>query len=589
MERNLLHAEIENLRSGSSQFRDHFFGSALPLAAYRLTEAVKQEAALEQQGYSASTLYGGFSLTAGDDDTQGKYGGVIHARAKHVLQLQHDLVALGFRIRTKKPDGAFDFETELAVREFQIYSKMDFVAVQGSRLGPASYYGELLERHRNDAKYTGLVSGVVNAETRRRILFWQQQGYRCPVIVETWSLTKKKTRSKIVKGKDNIWHYKDVVDSGPRMYVRDFTNYYTTPSGKVSDGLVALGYYSRFRKLGGPSSEKNVSWPESEITPQMFLRKPFTSMTGPEKSTFKVIRAVSEVECGGRVDQMNAYDDAFVSFGPFHWVFAIFSYAPVDKSNPAKGKKLVISKGEIAAYFAFLKERDPGTFTKVCSFFGVDVTLDWNADGVPYFERSQRKYVKGKVKLQRESGFLEMPESGQEGMDFCNYFRSWHWFYRFVMAARTIPGFQQQMFDFAIFRLKNLLDMPVENFAFRDGSGSSYKPKLAELVTSEQAVAMTLRVHVRAPAFVSHLGRAGAASTFRTILRNGLANMTANGLADVDRPSRWGDAHERILIDVIKNHTYSVGGLNQSVPQVCDYVGTDALSGVRNSFSLLTR
>ena len=40
-------------------------------------------------------------------------------------------------------------------------------------------------------------------------------------------------------------------------------------------------------------------------------------------STFRVIKAISELECMGVLDGMNAYDSAILSGGPVHWTLGL--------------------------------------------------------------------------------------------------------------------------------------------------------------------------------------------------------------------------------------------------------------------------
>ena len=41
-----------------------------------------------------------------------------------------------------------------------------------------------------------------------------------------------------------------------------------------------------------------------------------------------------------------------------------------------------------------------------------------------------------------------------------NYFKTWHWFYRFVMAGRTVAGYRQRMWHMARIRLRDIMQTP---------------------------------------------------------------------------------------------------------------------------------
>lgn len=106
--------------------------------------------------------HGGYDLQRGDNDAQRRWAGVGPVDAanpptgSHVQQLQQDLVELGFAI-LGDPDGDFGRTTEWAVRKFQIYAKMRFLAIQATA-DPRYLAGLELNLHH----YAGPISGVVN-------------------------------------------------------------------------------------------------------------------------------------------------------------------------------------------------------------------------------------------------------------------------------------------------------------------------------------------------------------------------------------------------------------------------------------------
>ena len=256
-----------------------------------------------------------------------------------------------------------------------------------------------------------------------------------------------------------------------------------------------------------------------------------------------MIRAVSEVECEGFLDGINGWDNAFISLGPYHWVLGI-------AHNTRAGN---VSGGTLPSFFAFLKEREQNghhnAFTQAIGFFGAGVDKAWNRTGKELYLRSQRHFSRGRITLQQENGsFKAMPKTRREGgVQFGNYFRNWHWFYRFVMASRTIKGFQRDIWIFARLRIRGLLSLPMDIPHFT--ATRRTPPRLGEVYTSERAIALLLRWHVRAPAHIIRRGKPGSALTLAfSVAMSEMKRLRMPNLNDV---SLWTDNHERILEQAI--------------------------------------
>jgi peptidoglycan hydrolase-like protein with peptidoglycan-binding domain len=468
---------------------------------------------------------------------------------QHVRQLQDDLRSLGFLI-VGTPSGNFDRNTEWAVREFQIYAKMDLVArvktgvaVQGAHIVAAanghdtatnlSEYVASLESTGNTAPYAGPISGVVNAGTRAALDHWLRNNWRCPVVIEAWTVTRGR---RTAPAATNLWAHDSHASSAPRMYARDFTNYYTFPVTRNADDMHVIGDYVTYLSWSGPRSvPPSHTWnPEGEILPAALVGT--ASPTGSTLSTYRVVRAVSEVECIGFFDSINCYDNAFLSAGPGHWTLGIVQTSSVDE-------------GELCGYLAYLRHVDPAAFRQAFEFFGMRIDENWVtaagvANGADLFSASQRKYT-GWMALQQENGtFTRMARTEADG----NYFKSWHWHYRFVMAGRTIQGYRQRMWDMTRIRLRDILNVAWGTGVAQVGTGTSARPaKLGDVFTSERAIAMLLRFHIRFPGYVISGG--GPASRLRDALtRAKAADPTASWTAD---PSTWTNAMEGHLVQGI--------------------------------------
>jgi Putative peptidoglycan binding domain len=543
-----------------------------------------------------AAAYGGYTLQRGDRDDRLTYGGAVRSAAAgdnvpaagttpFVRQLQRDLAALGFRI-VGTANGDFARRTEWAVREFQIYAKMSSVAAE---TGAGTRYVDRLVQTPNTRQYTGNVSGVVNAETRSLLQHWIANRWRCPVIVEARNMVGGAPGAVHT---ENIWMWNEVTSTRPRMFARDFSGYYTFPGGRNANDLIPLGDYATLGRWSGPRSvPPRHTWsPEGELLPEHLVGTDLARLNAPQRSTYKVVRAVSEVECIGFFDSVNSYDNAFVSLGPCHWTLGIAD---------SRGN---VSEGELCGYLAYLRNVEPAAFRRAIEFFGVRVDEDWfdgatgMANGRNLFQSGQRKYA-GWIALQKDDRtFARMPtRAADDAEDEGNYFKTWHWFYRFVMAGRTIEGFRRRTWHMARVRVRDILatqwpagvvpDVPV-------AGGGTRRPTIGDVYTSERAVALLLRWHIRYPGNVISGGRAG----------NRLENAFRNAAipAGAGDPTTWNDRHEAYLIDGIMREVRAIAnaGFTRTMTYVNNWPASwganprgyilaptiGALANTRNSF-----
>lgn len=177
-------------------------------------------------------IYGGFSLQRKDSDTNQVWQGAkrdISPNPNYVAELQQDLKELGFLIVGESSDGVFGRNAEWAVREFQIYAKMEYVArdiaKEKASLSSIPDYLRLVEQ-KNDDRYSGAVSGVVNLETAKRIKAWKEKGWRCPVIACAFEISSNERTANVRAS--NLWAGDESYEKpkSTRVYVRDFTRYY---------------------------------------------------------------------------------------------------------------------------------------------------------------------------------------------------------------------------------------------------------------------------------------------------------------------------------------------------------------------------
>ena len=511
--------------------------------------------------------YGNYDLQVGDRDSTLTFGGSVRSGANgdvvpgpndtgFVKQLQQDLIETGFRI-VGTADGIFGRNTTFALREFQAYSKMPNVAKQNMS---SLRYSDGLAQFANPNIYAGPVSGVANAETRTRLARWIADDLRCPVVIESWSMSQG-ARTNLFTGASNIysdacqnlWAHDEIPNSGPRMFARDFSGYYTIPAGHTQEEVFALGDHVSYLTWSGPRAKPPIhTWPEGEILPANLIGTAYASLSAEQKSTFRVIRAVAEVECLGFFDSVNAYDNAIQSIGPCHWTLGIVA---------ANGS---VDEGELCAFLAYLKHADRAAFDQAFGFFGASINENWVdsnnvANGSDLFQASSRKYTGWLSQQDDTSQFVRIP--AQE--DDANFFKHWHWFYRMVMAGRTISGFQLRMYDFARIRLRDLMATPFQNGAGGLANGST----LGDVFTSERAMALLLRWHVRYPARVVNGGQVASSFNSSTV---GTAQTAFQNAGLTGAPASWGNTEEEALVDGIMTEVANLG--NNAFEDTMEYV-----------------
>lgn len=312
--------------------------------------------------------------------------------SEYVRELQEDLLTLGFSI-VGEPSGNFDLKTAWAVRELQIYSKLSQVAqvipamqeqlVLSSTGAPilldnqelhyggsadlvtqagqaastipdsplTSYYVSSLESVQNGLLYSGRISGVVNSETRGVIEFWLEHSYRCPVVIEAWRM-QAGVRSILMSS--NIWRHDSMPSTAPRIFAFDFTGYYSEDSQ-----YQVIGDYQTYMTWSGPRSIPPAHTMRiGELTSDRLVGSELENLNNSQLSTFKVIRAISEVECMGHFDSITAYDNAFISAGPCHWTLGIAN---------SQGS---VADGELGAFLSYFQSRSPDSYLEALVFLG---------------------------------------------------------------------------------------------------------------------------------------------------------------------------------------------------------------------------
>lgn len=513
---------------------------------------------------------------------------------RHVRTLQQDLRELGFLL-VGNPDGDYGRKTFEAVKEFQIYAGMEQVArvrpnagrnlqraahlvAQVGQAGAVSAYVSSLESVRNAQRYTGPVSGLVNENTRNAIRHWKQHNYRCPVVVEAWTTRgrgRTATRRALFQQNGNfavnIWRHDDVTSGRPRIYVRDFSNHYTLPRTRNANDMHVLGYYQSPTggHPGGPNTiAPNHTWAEAEMLPEKLVGVAGNRLNQNQRSTFKVVRVVAEIECLGYFDGVNAWDRALVSMGPCHWTMGI-----------RRGNNY--QEGELGGFFAYLRSDNQNAFNDAIGDFGMRSNSSWlsnngdDPDGI--YQSSQRKYITWIATQQNNSNYQDFSTAIAD----CDYFKSWHWFFRYSMAGRTISGFQRGMWNMARTRIRDILECPWGAGVANVQDGNTTRPaKISDVITSEKAIAYIYRWHVYRPADMTAETQAGTRlRAALTEAMNNNRNLTWNG-----DPSTWANQHETALVQEIRAQVNNVPNATarNDLSQRLDYINQWPNSAGRN-------
>ena len=493
-----------------------------------------------------------------------------------VRQLQRNLRTLGFEF-VGNADGSIGRNTRTALREFLIYARMQNVArvrnnaallmkrsadiaAQQGESGGMSAYCDSLETVANNRRFTGPLGSPAQGEVVEIMHHWLDNNWRCPLVVEAWwvqnnngnrvSLYKSGLKSNV-----NIWKYDDItvfnVAAVPnrrvKIFARDFSGYYNVSPAHANDPMYILGRYSSFAGWGGPVNlPTREIWRECEILPLNLTGQ--ANPAGNTMSTYKVVRAVSEVECIGFFDCITAYDNAFISTGPCHWTLGLAN------GTSANG---TVNEGELGAYLSYFAYKEPDAFKTAFSFFGLSIAEKWDdgrGDGATLVDTGRQRKYTGWIEHEDDKGvFHRIPNH----VDDWHYYHSWTWFYRFQMAARTIERYRRRMWDMARMRLRDIRRSSWN--ANGPWGNAAANVTIGDVFTSEIAIAIIQRWHVRFPAHVISNNNAGQRliNALNRAMNYPPAPPPAAPLVWNTAPAQWGDAHEARLVQGLLDEVQS--------------------------------
>ncbi|WP_232478687.1 hypothetical protein [Roseomonas rosulenta] len=377
---------------------------------------------------------------------------------------------------------------------------------------------------------------------------WEAKRYRCPVVIDIF-LREKGALVPLDGGADwigNYWRYDDprivaFVDGKKtqikrlRVGVCDLTGLFRKAHNPAPHKMERAGGISIFSKdwRGGFVSQGSDA---DEILPETLLGLDWNTITkGETRSTFRVLRAISEFEAAGRFDGINGYDDAVISFGPYNWALA-----PARGASPSEPDSTA-GAGELAPYLAYWAGRAPtDARTKLFDPFGVSMKPVWpagNAGPKKPSWQSTRNYV-GRMDWAPLDNDTSDP--GKKRLGDLEWLHTTHWFWRWLALSRYVTTFRRHQWDLGRTRLRDVLAFEIDPSDRPGKPMGTRKVRLDKMFTSEVAVALLVRCHVRWSGFLSQTKFRGPS------LR--LALALADLPADV---SKWKDAEQSRLIEAV--------------------------------------
>lgn len=463
-------------------------------------------------------------------------GAEVIAPRELVVPLHQLLRTLGFTL-----GPATDFfhrPLSWALREFQIYAGMSTVAVES---GTGAVYADRLQPVANPEPYTGGIHGLFDEATAQALRVWRQNNLRCPVVAEVWVINAARARVSIAA--ENVWNPDDyTIRTDRRTYIRDLTQYYAIPAHRLDAGRVLLGRYEAYpgeegfpivsREHQGVLSTPAIhtSWtPDTDVTPPRLVGRALAVPTPPADvntlSTYKVISAVSVAEAEHTFDSLNGYDRAVMSMGVFHWTIFLEG-----------------GTAELPAFLALLRRHqenaDPDEYGFFFQRFGIRPAQTWpalDAIGAPNPMYANGSKTWGSQLQQRglrnDAGVVDAEWRSIRELDDANYLRTWHWFYRWVMANRLSAQVKRQQWYLGRLRLRAILNAPWPPDAAYPATPTA--ATIGQVYSSERMVTALLRAHVNAPGSVI---RSGHVSTT-------LRNAYTNAQLPTNLPAQWTPAH----------------------------------------------
>ncbi|MCB9293631.1 MAG: peptidoglycan-binding protein [Lewinellaceae bacterium] len=472
------------------------------------------------------------------------------ARGAHIATLQHMLYQMGFgaelRWQDFGADGDYGGATTAAVQAFAARNGLeaDGQSVSGEvgplilqrflllspmkRLHKAIREGNLAEAFPLDGREENSLEPMLEAlgvaadgETPALHAFARQHGLPFDGGRLDEPLARKLLGELAVRYGDALPALLSAVDAATGLTIenqeRTIITGYTVRRGSLEATFKVKGSYGGFYDYGSqaPAGFIERHWDE------------FFGSSGLSDSARKAILAVSRNE--GKLDAINTWDGAFLSFGMFQWTLGTGSGVPE-------------GMGELPALLLKVKQQQPEAFREYFGQFGIDI----------FEQRTNSTY-----------GFITLNGSVVGTHAAKEPFRRPEWGFRFWHAGQD-PRIQAVEIDHALGRLNNFY------WKEREELGGH---TLAQLINSEYGVALLLDQNVnRGNDVYSTVGE-------------------ALGGFDLDNIGSWTDEDEQLLIEKYleqraRTKMHDPEGRAGRIREMAGE-GENLLSERRNTFALL--
>ena len=537
-----------------------------------------------------------------------------------VAELKSLLVKTGFLRIDENGGTEIDWPFQRAIQEFQRYASLRWAAqqilpppsVELFAISSAFQSFPLGANHR----YKGKINGTyTDADTQAALQAWAADGLHCPVITQIYYRLKN-AKSHVLRPKPNLYNFWDKLPVPSKNQAAteqwmvaawDFSQHFV--SGEPILGPIIIGklgpvkvpkqvktskIYSNYGAVSDHPPTTNpctpaypIHWPgaavipsppgaNTEILPESLTGKAFEELSPADKSLFRIFRSVSEVECFGYFDSINAYDRAIMSVGICHWTLS-------SDNSTSKGEL-----GGLLSYFAKIAPLEEAN--KLLGAFGLGVDKAWDTDSNSPDGGALLDSLLGTYASKLTTGYTQEIDE----------FRGWHWAYRFSTALRTLPSLRLAMWHLTKLRLQNLLAREFRAEAgvgnVQEGAGSR-PARYADVFQSEQAVALLLRWHVNQPAVAMDRASAPRNPQRRKESRKPLnwmrqlLDVAVPPLVRKQPPKDWAPTAQAALASAVQHASspYSPGGFSTTLDHVAtwpSYKGRDPAYKADQPFSI---
>lgn len=375
---------------------------------------------------------------------------------------------------------------------------------------------------------------VLTVEVIKALVRWRRSGWRYGLVV---------TERKINSGAPGdvvsnfLWNRSEIAGDSlaDRVFGRDAVRTFSLNYPNNND-LLGTGRPQTFDPSPSRSSTTfptSVSVQEAagywnrnpvEILPEM-TGSSWSSLSPEGKTTFRVLRAVAQLETDGFLDIVKADELGRLAF--------LLAGLPFPTPRPPN---------RLGAFAAYLKSTDATTFSATFGVFGVEPAKAWGTNGSALFQGGLRIYG-GDISWRDDSQVISI-----------DYLCGWAWYSRLVYFARAYPEkFGSAIWGFARTQLRELLRTEIS----LDDQGTPYSDPndhhhytIGEVFTSELAVALIFAWSLRQPSEVVNTG--GMVTTSHAGLGKVLADARASLPLATTPPSQWNGTHEAALITKLK-------------------------------------